>query len=167
VRRVHLVVGLAFVVGFLMSGQYMDRAYDHLRGMDDARRMLFRSTHIYLLFAALLNLSLGLYLADEPSGWRRWLRGIGSALVLAAPPLLATGFLVEPWLTGLDRPYSRPAIYGSLAGLLLHGLASVPSRSPPGSGRTSASTTTKATNAAKSTSASHSGSRTPNSGSTK
>src|SRR5262245_65569413 len=109
----------------------MDRAYDHLLGMDDTRRMLFRSTHIYLLFAALLNLSLGLYLADESPGWRRWLRWVGSALVLAAPPLLAVGFLVEPWLTGLDRPYSKPAVYGSLAGLLLHALASVPSRSPP------------------------------------
>ena len=43
-------------------------------GMDDATRLLFRSTHIYLLFMALLNQTLGLYLAVEPSGWRRWIR---------------------------------------------------------------------------------------------
>jgi hypothetical protein len=116
----HLIVGLIGLAAFLASGQYMDRAYDHLRGLDDTRRMLFRSTHIYLLFAALLNLALGLYLEAEPAGWRRWLQRVGSALVLVAPPLLAAGFLTEPWLSGLDRPYSRPAIYGSLAGLILH-----------------------------------------------
>jgi hypothetical protein len=46
----------------------MDLSYDHLRGLDDTTRMLFRSTHIYLLFAALLNLALGLYLKAEPAG---------------------------------------------------------------------------------------------------
>src|SRR5262249_16768934 len=94
--------------------------YDHLRGLDDATRLLFRSTHIYLLFAALLNLALGLYLEAEPAGWRRWLQRVGSALVVVAPALLAAGVLTEPWLSGPDRPYSRPAIYSSLAGLILH-----------------------------------------------
>src|SRR5581483_10072632 len=98
---------------------YMDRAHDHLRGLDGATRLLFRSTHIYLLFAALLNLALGLYLAPPRGRWRLALQRAGSVLVLAAPWLLGAGFLTEPWLTGLDRPYSRPAIYGSLAGMLL------------------------------------------------
>jgi hypothetical protein len=119
-RRLHLVVGLVSLAAFLATGQYMDRAYDHLRGLDDGPRLLFRSAHIYLLFSALLNLALGLYLVAGPPGWRRWLRHAGSVLVLAAPPLFAAAFLVEPWLEGLDRPYSRPAIYASLAGLLLH-----------------------------------------------
>jgi hypothetical protein len=44
VRWLHLTVGIVGVVGFLGTGQYMDRAHDHLRGMDDARRLLFRST---------------------------------------------------------------------------------------------------------------------------
>src|SRR5437868_3993345 len=101
-RRLHLVVGLVGLAAFLASGQYMDRVYDHLRGLDDTRRMLFRSTHIYLLFAALLNLALGLYLVAEAPAWRRWLQRLGSALVAAAPVLLAAGFLIEPWLDGLD-----------------------------------------------------------------
>jgi hypothetical protein len=130
-RRLHLVVGLAALVAFLASGQYMDRRFDHLRGMDDATRLLFRSTHIYLLFAGLLNLALGLYLTAGPPGWRRWLQRLGSALVLVAPPLLAAGFLTEPWLSGLDRPYSRPAIYGAFAGVLLHGISRWPRRESP------------------------------------
>jgi hypothetical protein len=117
-RQLHLATGLLALLAFLASGQYLDLAHDHLRGLDDATRMLFRSTHIYLLFAALLNLALGLYLAP-PGGWRLWVQRAGSLLVLAAPWLLAAAFLTEPWLTGLERPYSRPARYGSLAGMLL------------------------------------------------
>jgi hypothetical protein len=98
----------------------MDRAHDHLRGLDDTTRMLFRSTHIYLLFASLLNVLLGLYLVGEEAAWRRWLQQGASLLLLAAPPLLGIAFLTEPWLSGLERPWSRPALYVSLAGVLLH-----------------------------------------------
>jgi hypothetical protein len=97
----------------------MDLVHDHLRGMDDARRLLFRSTHLYLLFASLVNLALGLYLRPA-LGWRWWVRPVGSVLVLAAPFLAAAGFFSEPWLSGLERPYSRPAAYGCLAGMLVH-----------------------------------------------
>ena len=118
-RWLHLAVGVAGVVGFLGTGQYMDLVHDHLRGMDDTRRLLFRSTHLYLLFASLVNLALGLYLRPA-SGWRWWVRSVGSVFILASPFLAAAGFFTEPWLSGLERPYSRPAAYGCLAGMLLH-----------------------------------------------
>jgi hypothetical protein len=47
-------------------------------------------------------------------------------IVLVTPALLAAGFLTEPWLSGFDRPYSRPAIYGSLAGMVLLALSCWP-----------------------------------------
>jgi hypothetical protein len=97
----------------------MDLVHDHLRGLDDARRLLFRSTHLYLLFGALVNLALGLYLRPA-LGWRRWVRPVGSVLILATPFLAAAGFFTEPWLSGLERPYTRAAAYGCLAGMLLH-----------------------------------------------
>jgi len=50
-RRLHLIVGLGGVVAFLLTGQYMDRVHDHLRDMDPTPRLLFRSTHIYLLLS--------------------------------------------------------------------------------------------------------------------
>lgn len=129
-RHLHLAVGLVGVVAFLASGLYMHFAHDHLRGMEDARRLLFRSTHIYLLFTSLLNLALGLYLTAEP-GWRRWLRSCGSGLILIAPVLAGAGFLSEPWLSGVERPYSAPAVYASLAGVLFHVMSSGP-RVPTG-----------------------------------
>jgi len=67
-----------------------------------------------------VNLALGLYLAPTIGPWRPWLRHTGSVLVLSGPMLLLIGFFVEPWLTDLARPYSRPALYGTLAGMLLH-----------------------------------------------
>ena len=119
VRWLHLAVGIVGVISFLGTGQYMDRALDHLRGMDDARRLLFRSTHIYLLYGSLVNLALGLYL-PATFGWRRWVRTIGSLFILATPWMAAAGFFTEPWLTGLDRTFSRAAAYCCLAGMVLH-----------------------------------------------
>jgi hypothetical protein len=121
-RRLHLVVGLGGVVAFLLTGQYMDLAHNHLAGMDPTPRLLFRSTHIYLLLASLVNLALGLYLTPATGAWRTWLRHTGSVLVLMGPVLLGIGFFVEPWLTDLARPYTRPALYNTLAGMLLHSL---------------------------------------------
>lgn len=119
-RRLHLIVGLAALAGFVLTGQYMDLRHDHLEGMADAPRMLYRSAHIYLLLAALLNLSLGFYLRLESVPWRRGLQVVGSVMILTTPVLFATAFFREPWLADLMRPWARPAIYLSLAGGLLH-----------------------------------------------
>ena len=126
-RWLHLAVGIVGIAGFLLTGQYMDRVHDHLRGMDDARRLLFRSTHIYLLFCSLVNLALGLYFRPG-AGWRHWIRLAGSLLVLTAPFVQAIGFFTEPWLSGLERPYTGPAIYACYGGMLLHLIAMSPEK---------------------------------------
>lgn len=130
-RRLHLIVGLASVLAFLASGQCMNWRYEHLHGLDDTTRMLFRSTHIYILFAALLNVMLGLYLVESPPGWRFWLQRAGSILILLSPPLLITAFLIEPWLPGLQRPYSQPTIIACFAGCMAHLLSRWPMRRSP------------------------------------
>ena len=81
-RRLHLAIGIAGLIAFIFTGQYMDRALDHLAGMRDLPRMLYRSAHIYLLFSALLNLVLGFYLVETAGRSRRWLRRAGSMAVL-------------------------------------------------------------------------------------
>src|SRR5687768_5908332 len=96
----------------------MDRAHDHLRGMDDARSLLFRSAHMYLLFGSVVNFALGLYLGPA-AGWRRWVRAVGSALGLAVPFLSAAGFSVKPSLSRYTPPFSRPTASSCLAGMLL------------------------------------------------
>lgn len=124
-RRVHLALGIFGLVAFIATGQYMDLRWAHLRGMADAPRLLFRSAHIYLLFSSLLNLVFGLYAgASSPGGARRFMQGLGSALVLVAPFFFIVAFFREPWLSGLVRPFARIGIYASTAGVLLHLLAS-------------------------------------------
>jgi len=118
--KAHLSLGAAALILFVGTGAWMHFRYDHLRGMTDATRLLFRSTHIYLLFAALLNLAIGLNLRSVPPGWTRVAQLAGSALLLATPLLFLAGFMSEPWLGDLQRPWSRPGIYASLAGVLLH-----------------------------------------------
>lgn len=122
IRNLHLALGVAGVVAFLVTGQYMDRRLDHLRGMSDGPRLLHRSAHIYLLFSALLNLVLGLYWAPSPRVLGRRLQIVGCVLIAVGPALFVLAFLREPWMaseTWPIRPYARPAIYASLVGVLL------------------------------------------------
>ena len=74
--------------------------YDHLRGLADGPRLLFRSSHIYLLFSSLLNVLLGTYFVPGRTAWRRGLQCVGSALVAMGPFLFVIAFLREPWLYG-------------------------------------------------------------------
>jgi hypothetical protein len=124
-RIAHVAVGLVFLVGFLLTGQYMHRYLGHLQNTPDTERMLYRSTHIYLLWSALLNLALGLYLRLSTVRFRRALQCFGSVMILGGPLLLTFAFFHEPSLSGLLRPLSRPVIYAAFGGLLLHALASI------------------------------------------
>ncbi|MGI9067297.1 MAG: hypothetical protein ACR2HX_12960 [Pyrinomonadaceae bacterium] len=60
-KRFHLIFGLLAVVAFLLTGKYMDSYLGHLRGMPDGPRMLYRTRHIFILLAGLLNLGIGAY----------------------------------------------------------------------------------------------------------
>jgi len=126
IRRLHLIVGLAGIFAFLGTGLYMDQFHGNLRGYDNTVRMLYRSTHIYLLLAAIINVMSGLYLRPADSTVRRTMQGLGSAALLAGPPLFLAGFCTEPYLSDLARPWSKIAIYLSLAGAVLHLLAALP-----------------------------------------
>lgn len=119
IRRVHFWYGIAGVVIFLLTGQYMHHVYDHLQDMPDAPRMLFRSAHIYFLLASILNLVMGLYF--QPAEGRIWPRvqSVMSALLIVAPVLLLVGFFIEPFLSQLRRPYTDLGIEALFAAALL------------------------------------------------
>jgi hypothetical protein len=123
-RIAHLTVGSVFLIGFLLSGQYMHWFLGHLQGMSDAPRMLYRSAHIYLLWSAMLNLALGLYVRLSIVSVSRCAQVVGSALILVGPLLLVAAFFYEASLNDLQRPFSRPAIYAAFAGMLAHAFAS-------------------------------------------
>jgi len=117
-KKLHLIYGLAMVVLFLLTGQYME--YVHNRQLPDGARLLYRSRHIYLLLNALINISLGLYVQYSAGGWRRTLQIIGSVLIIVAPVFLLSGFFYEP-PRGVEHTEIAPyGIFASAIGVTLH-----------------------------------------------
>ena len=121
----HLIFGLLLVTIFLLTGQYMDRVHNHLQGMADGPRMLYRTRHIYILLSGLLHLGIGCYFQYRLENVRRILQLLGSLLITVAPILFIIGFFREPHLTGLYAPLSKKGIILIAIGTLLHLLSSV------------------------------------------
>jgi len=120
-KRLHLILGVLVVVGFLLTGQYMDFQEPRVRELtDEGTRMMFRSRHIYLLLAGLVNLGVGAYFTYHGARWRKTLQVVGSALIVLAPLLMTAAFFYEPKLKGLQRTFTQPAIVALFAGVFLH-----------------------------------------------
>lgn len=128
-RRVHLVVGIAAIVGFLLSGQLLGHHHPGMEQLPAEMRMMYVSRHIYLLAGALVNAVLGLYLQLEPSGWRRGLQIIGSILILISVLLLSMAFLAEPPLGMAGRGWrSLIGMIVLFIGVMTHLVASAGAR---------------------------------------
>jgi hypothetical protein len=130
-RGLHILVGTLGLIAFLETGQFMDRSLDHLAGMPDAPRALYRSAHIYILFAALLHLVLGTYVASAGPRLPRFVQYLGSVLLVGALACFVHGFYIETPAASVERPVTRTGIELSLAGVLLHvaaGLAALKGR---------------------------------------
>jgi Na+-driven multidrug efflux pump len=119
-KLLHLIIGIVVVIIFLLTGQYLRFYYPHMEEVNDGMRMLFRSRHIYLLLAGLLNICVGTYFSYRRERWRRALQVTGSVLLLVPPFVLLAAFFYEPGLPNLQRMFTLPAIQALLAGTLLH-----------------------------------------------
>lgn len=122
-KRIHLIFGLFVLIVFLLTGQYMDRHYNHLAGMPDAPRLLYRTRHIFILLSGLINVGLGAYLNVRQDCWRKILQRLGSSLILVAPLLFLAGFIYEPRWSGLHTPLSHWGTYTITAGTFCHWLS--------------------------------------------
>jgi uncharacterized membrane protein YfhO len=120
VKRFHLIAGFLLVIVFLLTGQYMDRVHNHLQGMADGPRMLYRSRHIYILLSGLLHLGLGSYFSYKLQTTRRILQLLGSLFITIASALFVVGFFREPKLTDLYVPISKNGVILIAVGTLLH-----------------------------------------------
>lgn len=122
-RRAHAWVGGLGVAAFLASGLWMHFRHDHLAGFDRATRLAFRSIHIDLLFAALLNVAVAAAVRPLARAWTVCVAWLGSLSLLAAPPLLAVAFMREPLAEDLERPLTRLGIVTAAAGFPLLAVA--------------------------------------------
>ena len=103
----------------------MDRYLAHLEFTPDFTRMLYRSRHIYILLAGLLNLALGAYVSLAVERWRWGLQLLGSILITVATVMFVLGFIYEPRWQSFHTPYSGFAMYMVFAGTLLHVISSL------------------------------------------
>ena len=131
-RRLHLIVGLATVLAFVVTGQMMHFHRPMLGALPDDVHLMFVSRHIYLAGAALVNVCLGLYLRMQNVSWRRSLQTIGTAAVLFSPAFLLLAFLHEPALGIAGRSWrSQLGVIPLVIGVALHFVASLDVRSDP------------------------------------
>ncbi len=122
-RLVHLWLGLGALAVFLYTGIYMRRQFPEAYAAHDAIRYLYRANHIYILFAALLNLTLGFQVSDAGKRGKGTLQMVASALVAAAVPLLVYAFFVEPPKASAERPITVLGIVCAALGTGLHAAA--------------------------------------------
>ena len=120
----HRVVGVVTVIAFLGTGMYMRRYLPEPSLATHLLRMLYRSSHVYLLLSGLISIALGSYFVPSQSRSVRALQGAGSFLVLLAPALILVAFFYEAPEQRQDRPLIVAAMVSLLAGTLLHLLAS-------------------------------------------
>lgn len=117
-RRLHIGIGLAGILAFVLTGQYMFHELGQLQHMADGPRMMYRASHIYLLLGSAINLVIGFYLADQRPHVPAWLQGTVSVLLLVAPLLFLAGFVIEPG-QGFHRPWSSFGAYSVFGAMIL------------------------------------------------
>ena len=120
-RGFHFVGGIIAVTVFLITGQFMRHHQPPMATLDDAARLLFRSRHIYILAAGLVNLILGLYLQLQETSWRRMIQIAGSVLLAGSLVLLILAFVLEPE-RGFqpDMLWSAAGLYALFLGCMAH-----------------------------------------------
>lgn len=124
-RMAHLVVGAIAVVAFLITGQIMGRHEPPVAAMEWAERLLFRSRHIYLLSAGLVNLALGVHFVLPARDLRRSAAIAGSLLVLASAVLTFFAFFAEPMAGRPPGMISSLGLVALFGGVLLYALVSL------------------------------------------
>ncbi len=101
--KAHLIVGVVGMLVFVLTGQYMSLLHDGLVGMDDGRRMLMRTAHIFIMLTALINICVGAYAQHSQSGW---LRCVISAIILVSPMLMTLEFFYGADDVNIRRPFA-------------------------------------------------------------
>ena len=103
--RAHWWVGTLTLALFLLSGAYM-RWVAHVPQLQDLTRSVYRSRHLFILLAALVNLAMS---TGHPPARR--VQRVISTLMLIAPMLLLTAFWVEPG-EGIEAgPWSQYGLF--------------------------------------------------------
>ena len=123
VKLAHRLVGWGFVLVFLGTGQSMRLGFPGGEGLEADVRWMMRSAHVYILFAALLNVTASGW-GDAPlRGWRRALRTFGAGALLLAPAVLTAAFFLDHGPGRLARPWVLAGVVLAASGSVSYSLA--------------------------------------------
>ena len=128
-KPLHLLVGIIGLVAFVLTGQYMAMFLNGLNELPDGPRLLYRTSHLYLMWSSLVNLLVGFYFVAAAGKGARIGQIVASVMLLAGPPLILMGFFVESPANDLERMFCGWANYLALAGVIIHIGTSVRARS--------------------------------------
>jgi glucan phosphoethanolaminetransferase (alkaline phosphatase superfamily) len=120
IAKAHLIFGVIVFVVFLITGRFMRADFPDKEFIPQEFRLMMRSRHIYILFAALLHILLGLYLQIALQKWRKYLQIFGSFLLTLGSALLIWAFVYETYATKQFSDVSRFGLYFMLAGTAFH-----------------------------------------------
>ena len=121
-KTLHNVVGFGGLLVFLVTGLYMKTQFPALYDGNEASRMMFRASHIYLLLAALLNIVVANQSLPQLRQSLHIVWTLASLLLVAAPMLFCIGFFYESPSYNIGRPFTVWAVWGMLVGVLLQSL---------------------------------------------
>lgn len=122
-KTIHVAVGILGLIAFVLTGQYMAIFLGGLTGMADGPRLLYRTSHLYLMWSSLANLLVGCYFVVASRQGARVLQIISSIALLVGPPLMVTAFFMDTHLVELQRPFSGTANVLALGGVILNVIA--------------------------------------------
>jgi len=126
----HLIFGLLMFVVFITTGRFMRADFPDKDAIEQELRLLMRSRHIYILFSALIHLSLGVYLQLRPQVWQKVLQFGGSTVLVLSSTLLVWAFVDETYNLKHFSDLSRNGIYTALIGIGLHLIGGLRSEPP-------------------------------------
>jgi hypothetical protein len=119
-RKLHFAVGIAGVAAFIVTGAYMRAGFPDLYATNEVLRYLYRSNHVYVLLASLVNLALGVHLTPVAPGWLATVSLVGSLLALASPVVLCFAFFKEAPVASPERGWTALGVITVAAGITLH-----------------------------------------------
>jgi hypothetical protein len=119
--RAHWLVGLLTLIAFPLTGAYMLHIAT-VPYLDTVPRLIFRSRHLFLLMAAVVNLALS---NSQPI---HCVQRVASLLIMLAPLLLITAFFVDPARGLRSSQMFHFAMYGLFAAGVLLAIANRPRR---------------------------------------
>src|SRR4030095_10408451 len=126
---IHTIVGIGTVLVLVVTALLMRSHYARVYESNHLVRMMFRSIHIYILLAGLLNIAFGIYLSVSDKPRRRLTQLFGSICILSAPFILIVAFFYEPVRESLERHITLLGIVLVLVGTMSHLLVGLRSRS--------------------------------------